>query len=305
MTNDAAARQRRVPDLTPGTVEPDLRRRQETRHGPVAQLLIAWSPLSAVLAFYWLAQWLGAPLGASSTAPSTNRVGARLHTLAPARVDTDLFGAVPSVWLQHHLAAGAPHWYDVVAALVYASHFVVIPLLTAIVWFRQRHRFWVWMAATLTMSALGCAIYVAYPAAPPWLTASHGGIGTVARLSDLGWTALHLQPLGRLTELAQSGSNPVAAMPSLHAATSLLVVLFLWRSVGLVSRAMLSAYALAMAVTLVYTGEHYVVDVLAGWCVAGLGAATGELLLWASLRREHGCSRAPRRVRPSSRHASS
>ena len=271
----------------------------------MAQLLIAWSPLSAVLAFYWLAQWLGAPLDASSTAPSTNRVGAGLHTLGPAGSTPTC--SVPSLrcGCSTHLAAGAPHWYDAAAALVYVSHFVVIPLLTAIVWFRLRHRFRAWIVATLTMSALGCAIYVAYPAAPPWLTASHGGIGTVARLSDVGWTALHLQPLGRLTELAQSGSNPVAAMPSLHAATSLLVVLFLWRSVGLVSRAMLLAYALAMAATLVYTGEHYVVDVLAGWCVAGLGAATGELLLWASLRKQRGCSRAPRPVRPSSRQTSS
>jgi membrane-associated phospholipid phosphatase len=35
----------------------------------------------------------------------------------------------------------------------------------------------------------------------------------------------------------------------------------------------LVAYALAMALTLVYTGEHYVVDVLVGWLYAALTVA--------------------------------
>ena len=34
-----------------------------SRHGPIAQLLIAWSPLSAILVAYWVAQWITAPLG--------------------------------------------------------------------------------------------------------------------------------------------------------------------------------------------------------------------------------------------------
>jgi membrane-associated phospholipid phosphatase len=33
-----------------------------------------------------------------------------------------------------------------------------------------------------------------------------------------------------------------------------------------------------MALTLVYTGEHYVVDVLAGWLVATLGVAAAVLV---------------------------
>ena len=60
-------------------------------------------------------------------------------------------------------------------------------------------------------------------------------------------------------------------MPSLHAGAALLVALFLWPSVSRVVRAALVAYAVAMALTLVYTGEHYVVDILAGWAVAALG----------------------------------
>jgi membrane-associated phospholipid phosphatase len=251
----------------PRTVAPPATDEQESRHGPIAQLLIAWSPLSAILVAYWVAQWITGPLGSGADDP-TNRVGAGLNVLGPARADEALFGVVPTVWLQERLLDGSPHWWDAPAALVYVTHFVAIPLVTAVVWFALRDRFREWVVAVLTMSLVGIAGYVAYPAAPPWLAAERGDIGDVERISHLGWEVLHLDVVGRLTELGQSGSNPVAAMPSLHAGAALLVALFLWPSVSRAARAALVAYALAMALTLVYSGEHYVVDVLAGWGVA-------------------------------------
>ncbi|GAB3036339.1 hypothetical protein GCM10011376_17420 [Nocardioides flavus (ex Wang et al. 2016)] len=249
----------------------------QSRHGPVAQLLIAWSPLSTILVAYWIAQWITAPLGTGDGA-GTNRLGAPLHVLGPARGDEALAGTVPTVWLQARLVDGSPDWYDAVAALVYVTHFVTIPLITAVVWFRVRDRFGEWLAAVLTMSLVGIAGYLAYPAAPPWLAAERGDIGAVDRISHLGWEALGLAPVGRLVELGQGGSNPVAAMPSLHAGAALLAAAFLLPSVSRVSRVLLAAYALAMALTLVYTGEHYVVDVLAGWLVATVGVTAARLV---------------------------
>jgi membrane-associated phospholipid phosphatase len=262
---------------------------QDSRHGPVAQLLIAWSPLSAILAAYWLAQWITAPLG-TGEGSSTNRIGASLNVLGPARADEWLFGEVPTVWLQERLVDGAPHWYDAAAALVYITHFLTIPLLTAVVWFRLRDRFREWVAAALTMSLVGIVGYVVYPAAPPWLASERGQIGAVDRISHIGWDHLQLDVVGRLTELGQSGSNPVAAMPSLHAGAALLVALFLWPSVPPLARPALLAYAAAMALTLVYTGEHYVADVLAGWLLAALAATA------AVAARSHGYRRDRERV---------
>jgi membrane-associated phospholipid phosphatase len=56
----------------------------------------------------------------------------------------------------------------------------------------------------------------------------------------------------------------VAAVPSLHAAYTLLITLFLWRAAGRM-RPLLALYPLAMAFALVYAAEHYVVDILLGW----------------------------------------
>ena len=263
-------------------------RRETSRHGPIAQLLIAWSPLSAILLAYWVAQWITVPLGTGDGADS-NRLGFNLHVAGPARADQRVFGAVPSVWLQERLVDGSAHWYDAASALVYVTHFVSIPLLTGLVWFCLRRRFKEWVTAALTLSLVGIVGYVVYPAAPPWLASDQGKIGTVTRISSLGWDYWHLDALGRLTELGQAASNPVAAMPSLHAGAALLVALFLWPSVDALRRVALLGYAVAMAVTLVYTGEHYVVDIVAGWVVAGFAAAVGARV------RQRGTTARPRR----------
>ena len=250
----------------------------DSRHGPVAQLLIAWSPLSVILVAYAAAQWVAAPFGPRGDGAAVNRLGFGLHVAGPAEVDRSVFGAVPSVWLQAHLVDGAAHWYDAVAAVVYVTHFVSIPLLTGVVWFRLRERFAAWIAAVVTFTLLGVGGYVVYPAAPPWLASDRGAIGSVSRISSRGWDYLHLDLLGWLSGSGQQGSNPVAAMPSLHAGGAMLVALFLWPVATTALRGLLLAYVLLMALTLVYTGEHYVVDVVAGWVVAGAAVAVGSAL---------------------------
>ncbi|MXG91588.1 phosphatase PAP2 family protein [Nocardioides flavescens] len=259
--------------------------RRATRHGPIAQLLIAWSPLSLLLLAYAVAGWVSAPLHADGVAAgSRNRIGAALHTTAPADADRWLFGTLPSSWLQERLHDGGAHWYDAVGALVYATHFVAIPVLTAVVWFALRACFTRWLVTLLAFTLVGIGGYVVYPASPPWMTYGDGPHG-VQRLSALGWEQLHLQPVADLLGLAQGISNPVAAMPSLHAGSALLVTLFLWPVVGRAARAALAAYVLLMGLTLVYTGEHYVVDVLAGWATAVVAVLTGALVARAVSRR--------------------
>ena len=271
-----------APDIEQGSEQDEtspleLLRPSSPRHGPVAQLLIAWAPLGLVLVVYGLAEWISAPLGDGGSG-GTNRLGIGLHVSGPADLDAGVLGTVPSVWLQQHLADGSAHWWDALAALVYVTHFVTIPLLTGAVWFRARHRFQAWLATVLAFGVLGMAGYVLYPAAPPWLASDRGEIGQVDRISNRGWDFLHLDLVGRLSEIGQGGSNPVAAMPSLHAGAALLVALFLWPVVARAWRPALLGYPLLMAATLVYTGEHYVADVVAGWLTALVAAAVVSAL---------------------------
>ena len=58
-------------------------------------------------------------------------------------------------------------------------------------------------------------------------------------------------------------ANPVAAMPSLHAAYAFLTFLVLRRAFGAIGWLAL-AYFLFVALTVVYTADHYLIDILAG-----------------------------------------
>ena len=139
-----------------------------------------------------------------------------------------------------------PHWYDAVAALVYVTHFVSIPLVTAVVWFCLRDRFAAWLAAVLDdVTSLGMAGYVVYPAGATLAgrRAGRDRDASTASPTSAG-SASHLD-VGRPADRSsgQAGSNPVAAMPSLHAGAALLVALFLWPSVARVARPCWSPYA--------------------------------------------------------------
>jgi len=64
------------------------------------------------------------------------------------------------------------------------------------------------------------------------------------------------------------GGNPLAAMPSLHFATSVMATLLL-AEVGIFPGALVCAYTLVLGFALVYLGEHYAVDLLAGAALTG------------------------------------
>jgi membrane-associated phospholipid phosphatase len=57
----------------------------------------------------------------------------------------------------------------------------------------------------------------------------------------------------------------------------MLLVLFFWKSAGR-WRWLLPLYPLAMAFTLVYTAEHFVIDVLLGWLYAVVVFVVGNKL---------------------------
>jgi hypothetical protein len=186
--------------------------------------------------------------------------------------DRGLFGgAVPTVWLQRHLWHGSSElrWYDYAAWAVYMSYFVATYVVAGLLWFVARSRFRRYVATVSLLAAMGFATFALFPAAPPWLASAVG---------ELDWTTRSIGPISGevpfvsvsfegLFQLGSDYANPVAAVPSLHAAYTLLIAVFLWPLARRV-RPLLAAYPVAMAFALVYTAEHYVVDVLLGWAYA-------------------------------------
>jgi len=238
-----------------------------------------WLPLLAVLFAYDLLRGLANEIGGSlfgldiwRSNPKNIISVSRAHLTEPLDADRWLFGGnVPTVWLQERFYdPGVAHWYDRIAVPVYLSHFVVSLGLLIVLWCVAYPVFRRFLASFLTLTLITLTTYVLYPAAPPWMASLNGRLPDVDRVVQSTLHVLGGSTVNTAFEKGAAYSNPVAAMPSLHAAIPALVLFFFWASARWSVRVLLLAYALAMAVTLVYSGEHYVVDALLGWLYAAV-----------------------------------
>ena len=211
-----------------------------------------------------------------------------VHYLPQLQIDQALFGgAAPTVTLQHWLWHGHVVWYDVVFWGVYLTHFFATPLVAAVLWKLDRARFRTFAVFVAVLSFAGLATYALFPAAPPWMAAQAHLLPAVARIPPLVWPAIGLHPAGSIVEHGYAYANNVAAVPSLHAAFSLLVAITLWPRKHKWLRPLVALYPLAMGFSLVYGGEHYFFDIALGWMYTIAAVLAGRALMrrWASRRR--------------------
>jgi membrane-associated phospholipid phosphatase len=202
--------------------------------------------------------------------------GVEIRRQYPLDADRWLFGGtLPTEWLQRHLfQSGSTGALEFACVAVYASYFVVPHLVALVLWWRDRAAFVRYGLSVLLAVYAGLAVSFVAPTAPPWLAERYTDGPHLARvLAD----TVGYNPEQAGVGSGVTGTNPFAAMPSLHLAVTMLVVLALWRRPLL--RGLALAYVAAMAFTLVYTGEHYVVDELGGVVTAVLAWAVATLLV--------------------------
>lgn len=272
------------------------------------QVIVDWLPFAVVLVVYDLSRGAATMLGTP--------------TLWRAQIDIDrslFFGVVPTVWLQEHLKAPRPPWWEVVISTTYMSFFILPYVIAAVLWLNDRDDWKRFVRRFVALSFAALVVYAVLPAAPPWAAARCtaadvaggpsyppcifrspasvpdggllGAMSTartdahpfVERISTRGWATLHLDTARALIDEGQAKVNLVAAIPSLHAALTVMIAIFLWNRVGRWWRLLLVAYPLTMAFTLVYAAEHYVFDILLGWLLAVAVLAVSHR--WETRRR--------------------
>lgn len=158
----------------------------------------------------------------------------------------------------------------------FAGHFLVTTVFFLWLYRRSQPAFRRFRNAFLATTAIALLVHWRFPTAPPRL-AGVGLVDTLRRLSGL--------------DIGSPGStgfsDPVAAVPSLHAGWALGVGIGLvlharrraWRGVGAV-------YPLAVILATVVTGNHFLFDAAAGMLVLGAGfALTGERVVSFVVRR--------------------
>jgi membrane-associated phospholipid phosphatase len=215
----------------------------------------------------------------------------RLKVRYPIATDRVIgMGELPNVRLQRAFSRpGKTTWLDRTLSVIHWVWFMEPHAALLFVQARHPERF---PSAARQLAAtydLGCALYFAVPTAPPWWSAEQGYIeGRVDHVEadvaaeleeDLEAEASDASapPIRRIMVDAGEqvwrqaweplydafNSNPWAAMPSLHFATSLMAAIHL-AEIGPVPGALGWAYAGTLAFALVYLGEHYVTDLAAG-----------------------------------------
>lgn len=219
-------------------------------------------------------------------------VGFPLQVELPRNIDRFLFfGTDPNVWIQEQFLRPTIQWYDVMGSLVYFTHFIFPVAMSVYFWIRHRTEWVRYVRRFATVLFAGVATYIVLPTAPPWMASSPESpyqiMEPLERTTGRGWNWLGLETVNSVILRGQQWANPTAAVPSLHAAFALFMVVFIWKRVQ--SRwvqGLLALFPVAMGLCLVYFAEHYVIDVLMGWAYVG-----ASFWLWGRWER--------RRARPS------
>jgi membrane-associated phospholipid phosphatase len=191
----------------------------------------------------------------------------RLKVTYPIRADRAMgLGTTPTIRLQR--ALGRP---DHVGALDYGlsavhwSWFFVPHTTLAYILLRHPEHY---PRSAVLMSAcfdVGCVVYWLVPTAPPWWAGANGEMPPVRRIMAEAGERFWRRAWRPLYHSLQG--NPFAAMPSLHFGTSVMAARIL-SQVGPRQAAVGWTYALLLGFGLVYLGEHYLIDLIAGLALA-------------------------------------
>jgi membrane-associated phospholipid phosphatase len=253
------------------------------RYAP--RLLIDWLPLAVLFILYDysrnLSNWLGTPT----------------HMSLQIKFDEFLFGKpLLTIRLQHwlHQTKAVRPWEYLLFG-VYMTHFFMALVIAGFLWRFAYPRFRQFRTQVVILYTLGFATYVLYPADPPWIVSQKlHKLPVIYRTVFEVWAKLGLHTAGSIVEHGNELGNQLAAVPSMHAAVSLFIALFFWRTARWWLRIVLVVYPLAMAITLVYGGEHYFFDVVVGWFYAVAVFAGAAVLSNVRARRSRlGGARAP------------
>lgn len=218
--------------------------------------VVDWSPLVVLVAIYEALRDLIPLIG------------------APRRylgwIDSDLFGGqLPSAWLQARFhQPRSVDWEDAAATAIYFVYYLVPVIVGLLWWFRSRSGYHRYAAALVVLCGLAFATYVAMPTVPPWLAQPQ----SIDEITDTTIAGLNL-PAQLVAMYVGHDYNLYAAFPSLHAAFPVVLAYYGWLRSQAVGVAM-AAYAGLVWISIVFLGEHYLVDI-AGAIVYAAVAITG------------------------------
>jgi membrane-associated phospholipid phosphatase len=161
---------------------------------------------------------------------------------------------------------------DVAALVLYFMHFPLPIVVGFIFWTRSREHYWRFISALLLMSFLAFLTYLFYPSVPPRLQFPHQVHWVTDETVKKLFNNYYISPI-----YSHLNPNQFAAFPSLHAAFPLLAATYAWNRYRSLAIG-LAIWTAGVWTAIVYLGEHYFVDALAGLLYAAVAALLVEVV---------------------------
>jgi len=193
-----------------------------------------------------------------------------VHVCDVRAIDQRFFGLDLNgtrVTLHDYLQPRATPFFDVYCAIPYGI-FIGVVIAYAVYLFRRDYpgllRF-TW--SFLALNVAGFITYHLYPAAPPWYFHQHGCAVDLATHASEGPNLARVDAWLGVPYFAGvygRSSDVFGAVPSLHVAYPLLMLIEGFRRHGWLGRALLVWFYLSMCFAAVYLDHHWVIDIVLG-----------------------------------------
>lgn len=223
----------------------------------------------------------------------------RVHLCDLRAAEARFFGAGGSTihdWLQPRAIPAL----DVLFAVPYAIFIFVCIGFAVWLWLRDERAMRTFGWSFFVVNVAGFATYHLYPAAPPWYFHAHGCTVDLAASASTGANLARVDTwigIPYFHGMYARASDVYGAMPSLHVAYPLLIVLVGWPLFGPIRRALAILFLVSMCLAAVYLDHHWVLDVLIGLVYAVVTFAIVDPKFRERLARAlalwFGCGRVP------------
>ena len=188
------------------------------------------------------------------------------NVVSLAGVDQSIVGSDFTLEIQRAFASPA---MTLVTTCFYGLHVFLIMIALGLFWFKDKEVYRGYTYSLVVTSYSALLTFIALPTAPPWLA------GSAQNLLGVGYSQLPSLFQQIANALLSGESDVVAAFPSLHAAYVTLFSIFMFklgRKYGMASLPI----AGGVYFSIIYLGQHYLVDLVGGIAYAGLATYAVE-----------------------------
>ena len=208
---------------------------------------------------------------------------AHVHIKEPYEFEKSLFGIHLNGSLltpNEYFALNNSKFLDFLSGFFYLN-WMPVPIGFGIyLYLKDKYLFLKYSFAFLFVNLLGFCIYYLYPAAPPWYVDFYGFDLKIVPGNRAGLIRFDkLTGIPVFANIYNKNANVLAAMPSLHSAYPVVVLYYsIKKHLSLSIKIFLGIFMLGIWFSAVYSGHHYIIDVLAGILVAVFGLFIFEKL---------------------------